>query len=128
MSYIKQLETSSISLIVPFKQLKSIAEELIEQAIQIQVSVNIESEELNDGELRILANFDDSQLSDEEVRSLSKAGFASSEPYRNADTALDAIFVGRYDIQPTLGDEEDGDYYFIVEIEYNDYQRSLNRK
>jgi|GEM_PF-5306649 len=127
MSYIKQLEPSSISLIVPFKQLKSIAEELIEQAIGVQVLVNIDSEELNDGELRILANFDDSQLSDEEVRSLSKVGFASSEPYRNADTALDAIFVGRYDIQPTLGDEEDGDYYFIVEIEYNDYQRSLKR-
>ncbi|URN93142.1 MAG: hypothetical protein NAG76_15000 [Candidatus Pristimantibacillus lignocellulolyticus] len=127
MSYIQQLEPSSISLIVPFKQLKSIAEELIEQAIGVQVSVNIEAEELNDGELRILANFDDSQLSDEEVRSLSKAGFATSEPYRNADTALDAIFIGRYDIQPTLGDEEDGDYYFIVEIEYNDYQRSLKR-
>ena len=121
MSYIKQLETSSISLIVPFKQLQSIAEELINKAIQVQLSVKIEAEELSDGELRILANFDDRTLSDEEVRLLSKAGFAASEPYRNADTALEAIFVGRYDIQPTLGDEEDGDYYFIVELEYNDY-------
>ena len=127
MSYIKQLEASSISLIVPFQQLKLIAEQLIEQAIEVRLSVDIEAEELNDGELRILANFDDITLTDEQVRSLSKAGFATSEPYRNADTALEAIFVGRYDIQPTLGDEEDGDYYFIVEIEYNDYIRSLNR-